>query len=95
MLFDSVAQATDATPVRKTPGVGTVNAGSCDLRRSARGKGETVMDEQVRGNSQQRQKQNQRKGQQYEIPEVKTSQEAKEGRDAYMKQMMEYAWEED
>lgn len=53
------------------------------------------MDEQVRGNSELRQKQNQRKGQQFEIPEEQTSQEAKEGRDAYMKQMMEYAWEED
>lgn len=52
------------------------------------------MDEQVRGNSELRQK-NQRKGQQFEIPEEQTSREAKEGRDTYMKQMMEYAWEED
>lgn len=53
------------------------------------------MDYEVRGNSELRQKQSQRKGQQFEIPEEQTSSEAKEGHDAYMKQMMEYVWEED
>ena len=53
------------------------------------------MDDQVRGSFDLRQKQERRKGLQFEVAVEQTSQEAKEGHKQYMEQMMKYAWEED